>query len=429
MSLAEVSSAATAVVAPMRDTSIMSLQYDHAPPHPHPILDLAEAALVAQQRMARGDSTTTPSSSAPSTPQAVAQQPQHAPPPAMDLESEAGGSDASAPKTKSRSASSFLSSAFKKATALKEAAGRKVDEVRSHAHTAVKNISKAREVESFQKQFPSVVVAGAGLLSSHRCRALSNGVPVPGILYLTTHALCFISDAAASGDVASQPTAATAAVSTAIDSVGAVIHDVIPLELIASVIPSVALQTYADAARDFVSFPQLEQQQQQQRGDRSADGPAGDESAPAPTKTPPLVEFGPLFVMPVPAASVVPNAISLFTWGNSTHESGTQKAAVPPHVLQFVDFTDSFVQELITSNEAVLAPDGAQGALSPTAMTKTTDHTSERVVAATLLKLRNPVIRALYGIDRAWTKRLQVPTVAASLANLRCGAVYAPVHF
>lgn len=135
--------------------------------------------------------------------------------------------------------------AFFKLTKLATTVAHVVEKTASNVHATgeakVRALVHQQNQERFERNFPELVQAGDQLITDFTCKVMSQGVKVSGNVQLTNRHLCFVADT---------------------------VKDVIPLQEIASIQRSIALET---------------------------------------------VDNGPPFIMPVPAPHVIPDTLQLFT--------------------------------------------------------------------------------------------------------------------
>lgn len=129
-------------------------------------------------------------------------------------------------------------------------------DIHAKGEAQVRQLAREKNQERFVAGFPELVQAGDQLICDFSCKVLSQGHKVSGNLQVTTRHICFISET---------------------------VRDIIPLQEIASIQRSVALET---------------------------------------------VDNGPPFIMPIPAPHVIADTLQLFT--------------VRMQVFQFVEFESTF---------------------------------------------------------------------------------------
>lgn len=156
---------------------------------------------------------------------------------------------------------------FGKVGAFAKAAGESAQKAATEAHAsgeaALRKQMDERDHARFVEKFVDICSATTPpqqLISCNGCKAMHQGKSVPGEAFLCSTHLCFSGEMKTEAGV--QP-----------------IKDAIPIQSIASLQPSVVLPTSASG-----------------RGDQSG-----------------CLEDGPPFIIPVPAASVVPTCIQVFT--------------------------------------------------------------------------------------------------------------------
>jgi hypothetical protein len=223
------------------------------------------------------------------------------------------------------------------ANTVKNAAGG----VKATAHRSVKEYSENSDESAFVVNFPNLAQGGSVLCSTHVCRVLTGGASVPGLLFITSTHLCFVSeryrDSVALSDIASY--------------LPAVALEIDPSSPEARTIAAVSLRNNGTIASQSV-FSSLfggggsgsstnanSQQQQNAEGELSTPGNesslAGDSSFFDDRYTSDEVyrmqRVGalPPFILPLPSPLVIPTALEIF--------------ATNGQLFQFVGFEDTYL--------------------------------------------------------------------------------------